>query len=104
MSSRRARLLCVGRQSDLLRTRCAVLTVSGYDARSATLQQAETLLRTEQYDLVIVSALLGESERKRVLAAAGITPTLVLRGFALVSILLAQVEQLLPLARLETSN
>jgi DNA-binding response OmpR family regulator len=104
MSSPRARVLCVGKQLDLLRTRCAVLTVSGYDARSATLQEAETLLKTEQYDLVIVSALMSESERDRILAAADVTPTLVLRGFTLVSVLLTQVDHVLHGARSETSK
>jgi DNA-binding response OmpR family regulator len=96
MPSRPARLLCVGEESDLLRTRCAVLSVSGYDAQSATLPEAETLLQTEQYDLVIVSALMSDSEGKRILAAAHPTPVLVLRGFTHATDLLAQLERLLP--------
>jgi CheY-like chemotaxis protein len=99
-----ARLLCVGKEPDLLRTRCAVLSVSGYDAQSATLPEAETLLRREQYDLVVVSALMSESERERIVVAAGSTPTLLLSGFTLATDLLAQVERLLPHARLEVSK
>jgi DNA-binding response OmpR family regulator len=98
MPSRPARLLCVGKEPDLLHARCAVLSVSGYDAQSATLPEAETLLQTEQYDLVIVSALMSESERNRILAATGSTPTLMLSGFTLATDLLTQVERLLPQA------
>jgi hypothetical protein len=80
------------------RIKCAVLGVSGYDAQSATLPEAETLLQTEQYDLVVVSALMSKSETARILAAAGSTPTLVLSGFTLATDLLTQVERLLPQA------
>jgi DNA-binding response OmpR family regulator len=74
MPSRLARLLCVGRELELLKTRCAVLSQSGYDAIPATLPEAETLLRREQFDLIVVSAWLSEWERGRILAAAGKTP------------------------------
>jgi DNA-binding response OmpR family regulator len=56
MPSRPARLLCVGKELDSLQTRCAVLSQSGYDAKSATVAEAEILVRTEQFDLVILSA------------------------------------------------
>ena len=74
MPSRLARLLCVGRELELLQTRCAVLSYSGYDAIPATMPEAETLLHTGQFDLVVVSAWLSEWERGRILGAAGKTP------------------------------
>jgi DNA-binding response OmpR family regulator len=91
-----ARLLCVGRDADLLRSRCAVLSQSGYDARSATVAEAELLLLTEKFDLVIVSAFLDDREKDRILAAAGKMPTLLLRGLTLAPELLVEVGRLTP--------
>jgi hypothetical protein len=93
MPSGPARLLCVGKDLDLLRTRCAVLSQSGYDAESATVPDAEHLLRTEEFDLVIVSAFLDEWEKGGVLSAAGKSPTLVFRGLILAPDLLVEVER-----------
>jgi hypothetical protein len=95
MPTRPTRLLCVGKDLDLLRTRCAVLRQSGYDAESATVPEAELLLLTEKFGLVIVSAFLDDSEKGRILAAAGETPTLMLRGLTLAPDLLVQVERIL---------
>jgi DNA-binding response OmpR family regulator len=96
MPTRPARLLCVGRDQELLQIRCVVLSQSGYDAQSTTLEAAEILLRTSNFDLIIVSAWLSEWERVRILAAAGKTPALVLTGLTLAEDLLAQVERRLP--------
>jgi hypothetical protein len=74
MTSRPARLLCVGKQS--LELRCAVLATAGYDAKSADIAEAEVLLRTEKFDLIIVSAFLTQGEIDRVTSAAGDTPPL----------------------------
>ncbi len=74
------RLLCVGKDPALLRTRCAVLSQSGYDAKPATVPEAQSLLRTEKFDLIIISALLDEWEKGRILTAAGTMPTLVCAG------------------------
>jgi hypothetical protein len=41
---------------------------------------------------------MSESERNRILAATGSTPTLMLSGFTLATDLLTQVERLLPQA------
>jgi hypothetical protein len=93
MPSRPARLLCVGKELDSLQTRCAVLSQSGYDAKSATVAEAEILLRTEEFDLVIISAFLSQEEKDNVISAAPYTPTLVLDGVTFPSELLAQVER-----------
>jgi DNA-binding response OmpR family regulator len=99
MPAKPARILCVGRELYLLETRCAVLTQSGYDARSAALLEAEDLLRTEKYDLVIVSALLSDDERSRILTAvAGSSPILTLTGMTFASELLSEVERTLTLS------
>jgi hypothetical protein len=95
MPSRIARLLCVGKELDSLQTRCAVLNHSGYDAKSATVREAEILLRTEEFDLVIVSAFLSQEEKSSVISAAGEMPILVLDGVTFPQELLAKVERLL---------
>ena len=64
MPSCPARLLCVGKDPDLLQTRCAVLSRYGYDAISATVADAEMLLHTEAFDLVIVSAFFKPRGKK----------------------------------------
>ena len=101
MPARPARLLCVGNELDHLQRRCAVLGANGYDAKSATVAEAEIPLRTEEFDLVVVSAFLSGFEKDRVISAAGEIPTLVLEGLTLASELLAQVELLLSSVRQE---
>jgi hypothetical protein len=95
-------MLCVGKDLDLLQTRCDVLNLSGYDAQSATVPEAELLLLTEKFDLVIVSAFLDDSEKDRILAAAGTMPTLMLRGLTLAPELLGKVQRML--AELEANK
>jgi hypothetical protein len=98
MQPRPARLLCVGKEPELLELRCAVLNRSGYDAQSASLSEGEVLVRTREFDLVIVSAWLEEWERGRILAAAGSTPMLLLTELTLADDLLAEVGRMLPIA------
>jgi hypothetical protein len=57
--------------------------------------EAETLLRAEEFDLVIVSAWLEEWEKGQILTAAGKTPALVLTELTLADKLLAEVGRLL---------
>jgi hypothetical protein len=95
MPTHPTRLLCVGKDPALLRTRCAVLRQSGYDAQSANVPEAEILLLTEKFDLIIVSAFLDEWEKGRILAAASTMPTLVLRRLTLAPELLSEVERML---------
>jgi hypothetical protein len=92
MSSRPARLLCVGNELDHLQSRCAVLESAGCDGKSATVREAEILLLTEEFDLVIVSAFLSQEEKSRVISAAGKTPIVVLEGLTFARRLLTEVE------------
>ena len=101
MSSRPARLLCAGKDPGLLQTRCAVLERSGYRAQPAVLPEVETLLRSEEFDLVIVSAWLSEWEKGQILATVGKTPAIVLTELTLADKLLAQVERRLTAAAQE---
>ena len=96
MTSYPVRVLCAGKDPELLSTRCAVLRHSGYDAQAASPSEIEALLGTrEEFDLIIVSALLSEWERRHILSAAGKTPTYLLQGMTLAAELLGQVERLL---------
>jgi hypothetical protein len=51
------KILCVEPYSAVLETRCAVLQVSGYDATSASPQLAEIVLRSQKFDLIVISSL-----------------------------------------------
>jgi hypothetical protein len=95
MPSPSPRLLCAGNELELLQTRCAVLALAGYDAKAATLPEAETLARTGGYDLVIISAWLTDWERDSLLSAAGKTPAYVLTELTPAEKLLAEVARLL---------
>ena len=87
-----ARILCVGNEMTLLRIRSQVLAHAGYSSQTATVKDAAELISKETFDLVIVAAFLSEAERRRVLSAAGDTPTLVLQGLAVPPELLAAIE------------
>jgi CheY-like chemotaxis protein len=89
-----SRLLCVGNELDHLESRCAVLNHSGYDAKSATVAEAVKLLRTEEFNLIIISAFLSP-EQDNVISAAPNTPKLVLDGVTFAAELLAKVERML---------
>jgi hypothetical protein len=58
----RACLLCVGKDLGLPQTRCAVLSQAGYAAQLVNLPEAEVLVRTGQFDLVVMSAWLNERD------------------------------------------
>ena len=100
MLSNPARILCIGKDSGLLRSRCAVLTHAGYDAQAVMLAEAESLLRTGEFDLIILSAILSGEERDHISAFIGGTvPILALKKLTFASELLAEVEQRLSRAK-----
>lgn len=89
------RILCVGSDHILLYSRCAVLASDGYDARPAMLLEAEDLLITAGFDLMILSAMLSAEEKSRVLRAVpGATRTLVLESLVTPPDLLQKVAEL----------
>jgi CheY-like chemotaxis protein len=57
MGARSAKILCVEYDPVVLESRCAVLKYSGYDAASSSPQAAEILLRSQKFDLLVVSSL-----------------------------------------------
>ena len=75
----RYRVLTVGTDVDLLETRQALLASRGYDPLIATLEDVDEKLRSDRFDLVILSAMLSEEEKRHVQAKLpACTRTLVL--------------------------
>ena len=54
-----AKILCVEADLALLESRCAVLKTSGYDVALASPKVAESVLRSQKFDLVVASRLSG---------------------------------------------
>lgn len=91
-------LLCVGKDLRLLRTRCAVLATTGYEAELAMVTEVELRFASKQYDAIIVSAMMSDAELSRIAMAAKRTPALVLDSLVSPTDLLAKVEHLLETA------
>ena len=92
MLSQPAKLLCIGSDTELLRTRCAILARFGYDAEHVIYDEAEKLLSAEQFDLIIVSAFLSDRQKHNLRAIIGEgTPTIMLQGLTFATDLLALV-------------
>jgi hypothetical protein len=79
-----------------LRTRCAILKQAGYNPEFTAVEQALLRLRTEHFDVVVVSALLKHEEKNQITSAAGSTPTFVMSGFTFPIELLTEVQTRLP--------
>jgi DNA-binding response OmpR family regulator len=93
MLSNPPRILCIGKDSGLLRSRCAVLTHAGYQAQAVMFAEAENLLQTAEFDLIILSAILSGEERDHISAFIGGTiPILALKKLTFASELLAEIE------------
>jgi hypothetical protein len=89
-----ARILCIGKDSGLLRSRCAVLSHAGYDAQAVMYNEADDLLRAEEFDLIILSAILSGEEKDHISAVVnGGAPILPLKKLIFASELLSEVEQ-----------
>jgi hypothetical protein len=86
------KILCVESNLAVLESRCAVLNVSGYDAASATPQGAEIVLRSQNFDLIVVSRL-SDSDLHRVNNLADGADMLVLGALTLPSEMLFLVAQ-----------
>ena len=94
MHTSSARILCIGKDSGLLRSRCAVLSHAGYDAQFVMYPDAEPLLTREPFDLIILSAILSQEEKDQIWTIVGDTPPiLTLKKLVFASELLRDVEQ-----------
>jgi hypothetical protein len=88
------RILCIGKDSGLLRSRCAVLAHAGYDAQYVMYPDAERLLTREPFALIILSAILSQEEKDLIWTIVGDTPPiLTLKKLVFASELLRDVEQ-----------
>jgi DNA-binding response OmpR family regulator len=64
----RYRVLTVGTDVSLLTTRQALLVSRGYDSLIATLHDFDEKLLSDRFDLVILSAMLSQEEKRRIQA------------------------------------
>jgi hypothetical protein len=87
-----AKILCVEADVGLVRSRCAVLKYAGYDPASASPKLAETLLRSQSFDLIVLSRL-SEFDLHRIITFADGADVLVLDGFTSPSELLSLVAE-----------
>jgi DNA-binding response OmpR family regulator len=88
------RILSVGIDSGLLRTRQAVLASQGYDCVTATARDVDEKVNAGTFDLVILSVMIDGAEKRRILATlpAGTRP-LVLESIVLPDQLLGMVAE-----------
>lgn len=89
------RILCLGGDTTLLETRCAVLARSGYNAQSAIVPKGYEQLRNGAFDLVIVSTRLAQQDETFRLALPVETRTLAVAEFLFPREMLAAVADLL---------
>ena len=64
----RYRVLTVGIDVDLLSTRQALLTSRGYDSLIATPKDVDEKLDSGRFDLVILSVMLSQEEKRQIQA------------------------------------
>jgi hypothetical protein len=76
----------------VLENPCAVLNVSGYDAASTTPQVAEIVLRSQKFDLIVVSKL-SDSDLHRILNLSDGADVLVFDGITISGELISLVAQ-----------
>jgi hypothetical protein len=85
-----AKILCVGPHLAVLESRCAILNYSGYDAVSASPKLAEIALRSQNFDLIVLSNL-SHSDLHKISNLADGANVLVLYEITLPSELLSLV-------------
>jgi hypothetical protein len=85
-----AKILCVEHDGAVLESQCAVLKYSGYDAASASPKLAEIVLRSQKFDLIVLSRLI-DSDLRRIISFAGGADVLVRDGLTSPSELLSLV-------------
>jgi hypothetical protein len=87
-----AKILCVEPNLAVLESRCAILKMSGYDPASASPQVAEILLRSQKFDLIVLSRL-SDFDLHRIINFSDGSDVLVLEELTVPSELLSLVEQ-----------
>jgi DNA-binding response OmpR family regulator len=92
MDFQAAKILCVEADVAVLESRCAVLKYSGYDVVSASPHLAERVLRSQKFDLLVISSL-DDRDLQRVVNVSDGADVLVLEEITLPSELLSLVAQ-----------
>lgn len=87
-----AKILCVEPNPVLLESRCAVLKHSGYEAASASPQVAQIVLRSQKFDLIVLSSL-NDSDLNTIINLADGADILVLDELTMPHKLLSLVAQ-----------
>jgi CheY-like chemotaxis protein len=87
-----AKILCVEPNVAVLESRRAVLKHSGYDTASGSPQLAEIMLRSQKFDLIVLSRL-SDFDLNRIVSLADGAEVLVLDGLTMPSELLGLVAQ-----------
>jgi DNA-binding response OmpR family regulator len=87
-----ARILCVESDVAVRESRCAVLKTSGYDVASASPRLAERVLRSQKFDLIVLS-WLSDSDLQRIVNFSDGAEVLSLDGITMPSELLSLVAQ-----------
>jgi DNA-binding response OmpR family regulator len=85
-----AKILCVEPNLGVLESRCAILKMSGYESISALPDVAEIALRSQKFDLVILSRL-SDSDLHRIVNLSDGADVLVLEELTVPSELLSLV-------------
>jgi hypothetical protein len=92
MDDRTPKILCVEGDPAVRESRCAVLKHSGYDTASGSSDIAETLLRSQKFDLIVLS-WLNDSDLHRIVNFSDGAELLVLDYLTMPSELLSLVAQ-----------
>jgi hypothetical protein len=86
------KILCVEPDLSVLESRCAVLKESGFDAASASPHLAEIVLRSQKFDLLVISSL-SDHDLQRIIDLSDGAEVLVLDGITMPTELPALVAQ-----------
>jgi DNA-binding response OmpR family regulator len=87
-----AKILCVEADLAVRESRCAILKYSGYDVASGSPQLAEILLRSQKFDLIVLS-WLSDYDLQRIVGLSDGAEVLVLEELTMPSEFLSLVAQ-----------
>jgi hypothetical protein len=62
-----AKILCIEWDEGVLESRCAVLTLAGYESIAASPQLAQSVLRSQKFDLIVISRV-NDLELQRIVS------------------------------------
>jgi DNA-binding response OmpR family regulator len=86
------KILCVEGDTAVRESRCAVLKYSGYDAASASPHAAEAALRSQKFDLIVIS-WVNDHDLHRIVNFSDGAEVLVLEELVMPADLLSLVSQ-----------